>query len=67
MTETSYLTQSEAAEYVRLSTRTLERHRITGTGAKFIKAGSRVLYRKRDLDEWLDSRTFSSTSEVPGS
>ena len=60
-----YLTQSEAAELLRLSTRTLERMRIEGNGPRFVKAGGRrVIYRESDLEEWALSRTFQSTSEV---
>lgn len=61
---TTYLTQAEAARTLRLSPRTLERHRLTGTGPKFIKLGRRVLYRRADLDAWTASNTYSSTSEV---
>lgn len=59
-----YLTQKEAAYVLRLSERTLERHRLTGTGPKFVKAGRRVLYRVSDVEAWLNSRTFASTSEA---
>ena len=63
--ETSvYLTQDEAAEYVRLSPRTLERHRVHGTGPRFTKAGRRVLYKTENLEAWMEARTFGSTSEV---
>ena len=47
-----YLTQQEAAAYLRLSPRTLERHRVEGTGSRFVKLGRRVLYRRSDLDDW---------------
>jgi hypothetical protein len=59
-----FLTQSEAAEFLRLSSRTLERHRIAGTGARFVKMGRRVFYRLSDLENWATERTFSSTSEA---
>jgi hypothetical protein len=32
--------------------------RFRGTGPKFIKRGSRVLYRWSDVSEWLDRNTF---------
>lgn len=63
---TNYLTQREAAEALRLSERTLERHRLTGTGPKFVKAGRRVLYRPADIEAWAAANTFGSTSEVKG-
>ena len=59
-----FLIQTEAAEFLRLSARTLERHRIAGTGPRFIKAGRRVLYKASELEAWAEARTFGSTSEV---
>ena len=59
-----YLTQEEAAAYMRLSPRTLERHRVEGTGSRFVKLGRRCLYRRSDLDDWAASQTFRSTSEA---
>ncbi|WP_237051373.1 helix-turn-helix transcriptional regulator [Magnetospirillum sp. ME-1] len=59
-----YKTQNETAEILRLSPRTLERHRLTGTGPKFVKAGRRVFYRPSDIDAWVEANTFASTSEV---
>ena len=57
------LTQSEAAELLRLSERTLERSRVSGFGPPFCKLGRRVLYRADDLDQWITSRVVRSTSE----
>ncbi len=66
-----YLNSQEAADILRISIRTLERMRVEGTGPKYLKAGagtrSRVLYRQADLDAWLESRSFSSTSEYTAS
>lgn len=59
-----FLTQAEAARLLRVSPRTLERHRLTGTGPRFVKAGRRVLYRRSDLEVWADANTFSSTAEA---
>lgn len=50
---------SEAAKRLRLSIRTLERHRMNGTGPYFIREGSRIYYRIHDLKQWQeDNRTF---------
>ena len=58
---------AEAAHYLRLSARTLERMRVDGTGPRFMKAGpglrARVLYRLDDLRGRLESFTYGSTSE----
>lgn len=54
----------EAADYCRLSKPTLERFRISGQGAPYIKLGGAVRYRRVDLDAWLESRLTRSTSDV---
>ena len=65
-TET-YLTNNEAAEMLKISPRTLERLRVTGTGPSFLKAGtgkrSRVLYKHSEIVEWLEKNSHQSTSE----
>lgn len=63
-TNTTYYTQSEAADLLRVSPRTLERYRVAGTGPRFVKLGRRVLYRASDLEAWAAANTFASTSEV---
>ena len=54
------LTTKEAAEYVGMSHKTLEKYRETGTGPAFMRDGdgyrARVLYRPDDLDAFLASR-----------
>lgn len=57
------LTQREAADYLRLSERTLERLRITGNGPAFVKLRRRVLHRDLDL-LGIASRVVKSTSEA---
>ena len=64
MNSTSYMTQAEAAELLRLSPRTLERLRVIGTGPRFAKAGRRVLYRRGDVEAWVDGHSFVSTREA---
>jgi hypothetical protein len=58
-----YLTNDEAAEYLRLSPRTLEKQRVLGGGPKFRKFGRRVMYAVADLDAWAAERSFESTSD----
>ena len=62
-----FLTTQEAADYLRESPRTLEGRRVSGDGPVFYKAGkgkgARVLYRREDLDAWVEARAFQSTSE----
>jgi hypothetical protein len=60
-----YLRTSEAARHVTLSPRTLEKHRIYGTGPEYSKIGGRVVYREEDLDAWVKLGKKKSTSD-PG-
>jgi hypothetical protein len=56
---------AEVAEYLHTTTASLAQDRYRGTGPKFIKRGSRVLYRWSDVLEWLDRNTFQRTDD-PG-
>ncbi len=58
-----YLTNDEAAEFLRLSPRTLEKQRVIGGGPRFRKFGRRVMYAVVDLEAWADSRSFEMTSD----
>ena len=57
-----YLRTPEAARFVGLSIRTLEKHRIYGTGPRYSKL---VVYRVEDLQVWVESGLKASTSD-PG-
>lgn len=59
----SYLTNNEAAAFLRLSPRTLEKQRVIGGGPRFRKFGRRVLYALADLEAWANARTFEMTSD----
>nr|WP_082282017.1 DNA-binding protein [Mycobacterium colombiense] len=54
---------SEVAEYLHTNTASLAQDRYKGTGPKFIKRGSRVLYRWSDVLEWLDRNTIQRTDD----
>ena len=58
-----YLTNDEAAEFLRLSPRTLEKQRVIGGGPRFRKFGRRVMYAVVDLETWADARSFEMTSD----
>lgn len=60
-----YLRTQEAARFLGLSPRTLEKHRTYGTGPRYSKLGGRVVYRLDDLQEWANRGLKSSTSD-PG-
>jgi hypothetical protein len=55
----------EAARFLGLSGRTLEKHRCYGTGPTYRKIGGRVVYALADLQAWADRGVKSSTSD-PG-
>ncbi len=57
-----YLTNDEAAGYLRLSPRTLEKQRVIGGGPCFRKFGRRVMYAMADLDAWAAGRSYETTS-----
>ena len=51
------LSTAEAAQYTSVSKSFFEKARIGATetpGPQFIKVGRRVVYRRQDLDAWLD-------------
>jgi hypothetical protein len=64
-TNPEFLTTEEAATFLRLSPRTLEKQRVLGGGPRFRKFGARVVYAAVDLRAWADRNTFGMTSD-PG-
>ena len=60
-----HLRTPEAARWLGISGRTLEKHRIYGTGPVYRKIGGRVVYAVADLKAWADIGTRTSTSD-PG-
>jgi hypothetical protein len=60
----TFLTTLEAGEYLKLSKRTLEKHRLSGTGPIYRKLGGRVVYALEDLQHWADRGRRRSTSDA---
>lgn len=58
-----WLRTRQAAAYLNISHRTLEKLRSTGGGPSYRKVTGTVLYRMDELDEWIESKTFTSTSD----
>lgn len=58
-----YLRTQEAARFLGLSDRTLEKHRTYGTGPAYRKLGGRVVYAVDDLQNWADRGLVNSTSD----
>jgi len=63
-TPTRFLANQEAAAFLNLSPRTLEKMRVEGGGPRFRKFGRRVLYAVLDLERWANARAYDSTSDA---
>ena len=50
--EPAFLTTRQAAAFLSLSPRTLDRYRVGGKGPPFHRLGSRIAYARADLEEW---------------
>jgi predicted DNA-binding transcriptional regulator AlpA len=62
---TRFFRTVEAATYLGLSARTLEKHRTYGTGPIYRKLGNRVVYAIKEIEAWVELGTRHSTSD-PG-
>lgn len=51
-----YLTEEEAAKLYSLSAATLRTDRCRGRGPRFVKKGRKVLYKKSEVDAYLERR-----------
>jgi len=65
VTDTQLLTESEAAEFLRLKPKTLARWRWAGTGPIYRKIGGAIRYSDTDLQVFVEASTRHSTSD-PG-
>lgn len=63
---TRYLRTHEAGRFLGLSGRTLEKHRLYGTGPAYRKVGGRVIYSVEDLQAWAEQGRQYSTSDIRG-
>lgn len=61
------LKEADAAEFLKMSVRTLQGMRLKGGGPSFVKISHRaVRYRRSDLLSWIDSKIRMSTSDMGG-
>lgn len=62
------LTETEAAEYLAVSTRTLQSWRVRGGGPAFVQLGSRraVRYERQALQDFVARSRRTSTSDTAG-
>lgn len=66
MAGTKLMCQQDAAHFLNLSPRTLEKLRVNGGGPAYHKLGRRVAYSSADLEEWIEDKRRTSTSEHDG-
>ncbi|MBB2162721.1 helix-turn-helix transcriptional regulator [Gluconacetobacter sacchari] len=68
MTETPRLMRvREAARFLGIAVRTLEKHRTYGTGPLYRKVGGRVLYAVEDMMAWTAEGARRSPSDKTSS
>jgi predicted DNA-binding transcriptional regulator AlpA len=53
MANSDLLTVRECADYRRCSLRTLDRERADGSGPPYVRIGSRIYYRRADVDAFI--------------
>jgi predicted DNA-binding transcriptional regulator AlpA len=58
------LNENQAAEFLGLSTRTLQAWRVRGGGPRYVKIGRSVRYQRRELVMFQESHTVGSTTEA---
>jgi hypothetical protein len=56
--------EPEAAKFLTLSYRTLQKYRENGTGPDYIKMNHRIAYRPEAIRRWLMQRELTSTSQM---
>jgi predicted DNA-binding transcriptional regulator AlpA len=61
--QTTLLSPQQVAERYGPSVSTLAKMRLTGVGPVFVKLGRRIAYRIEDVESWVLSNRFRSTSE----
>jgi len=62
-TKSEWLTPKEVASAYPIGLSTLAKLRLKGGGAPYAKIGEKVLYKRSDLDAWLESKRVRSTSQ----
>ena len=55
-----FLSESEAADYLGISKKTLQRWRFDHKGPAYAKLNGKLIrYHQADLDEWVDQQTIT--------
>jgi hypothetical protein len=61
-----FLRTKEASRFIGVAPHTLEKHRIYGTGPKYMKVGGRIIYAVADLRDWAERGARRATSDPGG-
>lgn len=59
----TFITDVELAKLTRTAVQTWRKKRLQGTGPTYHKIGRRVLYKRTDVDAWIDERARTSTAD----
>ena len=62
--EPAFLTTRQAAAFLSLSSRTLDRYRLAGKGPSFHRFGTRIAYARADLEDWAARRRGGQPSKA---
>jgi hypothetical protein len=63
MSDLELITPAEFARLRRCSLRTLDRERATGTGCPHVRLGARVLYRRADIERYIEEHVRGHESK----
>jgi hypothetical protein len=58
------ITRSDLPTYIPIAVSTWAKWAVTGAGPKFLKLGSKVAYRVRDIQSWLDEQGRTNTVQA---
>ena len=57
--ESAFLSEQQAAQYLRVSVKSLQRWRFDHKGPAYAKLTNKLIrYHQADLDEWMDQQTI---------
>jgi hypothetical protein len=58
------ISNKDLAKGLNVAEGTPPKWRLAGTGPRYLRIGRRIVYDPVDVEEWLDARRVTSTSEV---
>lgn len=61
-----YLRTSQMSAYTGIASSTWAKRRLSGNTPAYIKCGKVILYRRNDVDEWMQKNLRASTSDNGG-